>query len=488
MTEMTTGTDRIDIGRTVSAALGFAVTLLWLSLGPRDFLGLDRHFSSTVFLFALGSSCLVISKTDLASWKSLSGRTVYVAPAVLSLSLLLPWLSTPLKSAIVGAAAFTSAILICQWLSLFTTLTSYEFSLSYAFASVTVIAVEGLLFSRPMDGTLRAVVYSFPFLAASLLLLIRRRTPSREETEERGVQVGLFTPKTMLYLFFFSFVLNGAEILSSSFLNRLPSMTLLKGGAYSFSLVTAAAAFRLYGDGDVTPRHLKGGSLFFCAVGTLILGLSVATGVFFLEAGCALFELSFWLLILRVASADRAPWRAAAGGAALITFALLSSSFLSDRIFSTIPFLLAERAYYFQTGLFFALSTLFLFLPLPSPSIEAVKGGAPAAGAAPLEQDEKGASDSEQSSPELDAAERELLLKGIFESFGLTRQESRVALLLLDGAGDEELCNTLFISKNTLKYHIRNLIRKLDISGRKELPGLVERALAKTRWKGETES
>lgn len=73
---------------------------------------------------------------------------------------------------------------------------------------------------------------------------------------------------------------------------------------------------------------------------------------------------------------------------------------------------------------------------------------------------------------------RECLLKDRLEEQGLTRQECRIALLLLADNGDADICGTLFITRNTLKYHIRNLIRKLEIHSRRDLPELSSRLLA----------
>lgn len=65
--------------------------------------------------------------------------------------------------------------------------------------------------------------------------------------------------------------------------------------------------------------------------------------------------------------------------------------------------------------------------------------------------------------------ERERLLKWGFEELGLTRQECRIALMLLRGSGNEAICGTLCITHNTLKFHIRNVNRKLGIRNRGEL-------------------
>ena len=64
-----------------------------------------------------------------------------------------------------------------------------------------------------------------------------------------------------------------------------------------------------------------------------------------------------------------------------------------------------------------------------------------------------------------------------FEEMGLTRQECRIALLILDGGGNGDICSELYITRNTLKFHIRNINRKLGIHGRRELVGIAMRML-----------
>ena len=60
---------------------------------------------------------------------------------------------------------------------------------------------------------------------------------------------------------------------------------------------------------------------------------------------------------------------------------------------------------------------------------------------------------------------------------GLTRQECRIALLILDGGGNGDICSELYITRNTLKFHIRNINRKLGIRSRRELIGIAMRML-----------
>ena len=83
------------------------------------------------------------------------------------------------------------------------------------------------------------------------------------------------------------------------------------------------------------------------------------------------------------------------------------------------------------------------------------------------ELDEGREKEEEEDSPtgkELEMERRMQLM-----DFNLTRQETEIALLLLDGAKDLNICSLLYISQNTLKYHLRNIYRKTGYSNRREL-------------------
>lgn len=61
----------------------------------------------------------------------------------------------------------------------------------------------------------------------------------------------------------------------------------------------------------------------------------------------------------------------------------------------------------------------------------------------------------------------------VFRTFGLTRQQALVAAMLAQKRPDAEICAALNISPNTLKTHIRNILHRLHINSRHELPWLV---------------
>jgi DNA-binding NarL/FixJ family response regulator len=53
--------------------------------------------------------------------------------------------------------------------------------------------------------------------------------------------------------------------------------------------------------------------------------------------------------------------------------------------------------------------------------------------------------------------------------YSLTKREEKVMQSLLDGMENEEICDVLCITNNTLKKHILNIYRKLDINNRVQL-------------------
>ena len=50
----------------------------------------------------------------------------------------------------------------------------------------------------------------------------------------------------------------------------------------------------------------------------------------------------------------------------------------------------------------------------------------------------------------------------------LTKQEIKVLYLMRDGSSNKEIANVLFISENTVKYHVRNILHKLGVKNRTE--------------------
>lgn len=58
--------------------------------------------------------------------------------------------------------------------------------------------------------------------------------------------------------------------------------------------------------------------------------------------------------------------------------------------------------------------------------------------------------------------------------YSLSQRESALLRLILDGSTNKEVAEKLFISENTVKFHVRNLLRKTGCSNRKELLALYD--------------
>ena len=54
----------------------------------------------------------------------------------------------------------------------------------------------------------------------------------------------------------------------------------------------------------------------------------------------------------------------------------------------------------------------------------------------------------------------------LVENYGLTKREAEIMELIETGIGNEEIAEKLFVSRNTIKFHIKNIFIKLDVRNR----------------------
>lgn len=54
----------------------------------------------------------------------------------------------------------------------------------------------------------------------------------------------------------------------------------------------------------------------------------------------------------------------------------------------------------------------------------------------------------------------------LVKNYGLTQREAEIMKLIATGIGNEEIAEKLFVSKNTVKFHIKNIFIKLDVRNR----------------------
>ncbi|MDO4175938.1 MAG: helix-turn-helix transcriptional regulator [Bacillota bacterium] len=57
----------------------------------------------------------------------------------------------------------------------------------------------------------------------------------------------------------------------------------------------------------------------------------------------------------------------------------------------------------------------------------------------------------------------------LIEQFGLTKREAEILYMVMQGRKNDEICEELFVSQNTLKKHLHNLYHKTGVTSRVQL-------------------
>ena len=63
----------------------------------------------------------------------------------------------------------------------------------------------------------------------------------------------------------------------------------------------------------------------------------------------------------------------------------------------------------------------------------------------------------------------ELLLEDFTQEYGLSPREKEVFSLIKEGRSNSEIASDLYISENTVKFHIKNILKKTACVNRTEL-------------------
>jgi DNA-binding NarL/FixJ family response regulator len=63
---------------------------------------------------------------------------------------------------------------------------------------------------------------------------------------------------------------------------------------------------------------------------------------------------------------------------------------------------------------------------------------------------------------------REHTRESVDEAFGLTRRETEILTLVAEGHSNAQLARMLWVTEQTVKFHLSNIYRKLDVSNRTE--------------------
>jgi DNA-binding CsgD family transcriptional regulator len=166
-----------------------------------------------------------------------------------------------------------------------------------------------------------------------------------------------------------------------------------------------------------------------------------------LQTGFALFDLYTWIIFVYLASRHRFPLSVIAWGMFLITSTIMTGEFLFTRIFSEIIISMNE------TAIISLLATLLMFIGTVVFRVDPKTFAGWHSPAEPIKPNQDETNYSSQFALQ----------------YKLTSREKQILELLLEGRNNPYIRESLNISNNTLKTHLRNVYRKLSINDRQEL-------------------
>ncbi len=452
---------------TFGAALGFGLLYAWmetLAVRLAAVSGRGPSPGAPLFLACLALTLFVAGASSLQPFIERFRRELSLAGCVLMSStpvalaaagFLPPAPSSLLSSAAVAFGGVGTALLLCRWGILLSTFEPDDIAAAFGVSSfVPVIAAGGTA-----AGGMAAVALLVAAPPVALYLLVKVPAAG-EDASPLPRDFPLFDLALLLFCLHLAI---GALSPAAAGGVGVPGWSVW---IHPLATAFAALVFLFHRGADLqgfyrTALPFVGAALFlsgFFPGGRLTVVLA--------GGGTALLELYAWLLLMHVASASgEKRGVVVARGLFVIVCATVAASMPAGGADGRLA------AFAFPLAILVALFTVWkrcgriLLRPVDvsiPPRDESVPESAPAA-------DPPGVPEA-QEIPDASVAadDREKLTH-----FGLTSRETDVALLLLRGFRDASICASLFISRNTLKYHLRNIYRKTETGNRRELRDVV---------------
>ncbi len=473
--------DSLEPTEAVIMSFGLASLMVWLAREPFYSFASHRFYAMPSFIFVFGFSCVLLSFTNMPGSGKYS-RMFWIAPCILLLMPFYQVFGVFMESITLLFSAAVSALLFCRWMTLYARYSITNFILLYLLSSLFSILGEAVVPASP-EKAVRFLVICLPFISTGLLLLSTGKFSWLPEVEFYPAYA--ISLQVISELFVFSLIINGIDMFLGSRLDYFMqfSFSAIKNLAFLLFIIIIMAL--IHRKKPSSYKTLVGVSVVLWSLGVIMTGVYLPFGILFLEGGCVLFEAAFWFFIVQIAASSPNPARMICTGGALISFAMLSSRFLLRALMP----LISSDVFSLNAGIFLfigIISTLFLFFPTlrfsstPADAETSFLMDTPAFFSKGVRRT---AVKVHEERPEakiirLSKEDEEFLLREHFMARCLTKQETRITFMLIEGIGDDEISTELFISRNTIKFHVRNIIRKLEIANRRELPSLISRVIS----------
>lgn len=414
---------------------------------------------TALFLLILSRRPGAFTMASTARWMLLVG--------ISSLLLFLPRGGTPwgkladLVTLLVAAAGFS--LFDASWLRLFTSLSPREAALLFAGANLAA-SLCAMVHFWPAPVALLLITALFPFVSA---LLWRHAAPSlipdATQCAERSGGFAPF-PRNLVFRFFFFYLACGFfhnQVLSSE--GNTTSL-LVSELLYGAGALAAALVIRCSEEADL--RMIYKLAQFFIGVGFVLMipfgssqGAAAIIPIGFIQLGFGFFGTYSWTILAYLASRGRQE--------NVLSVACKGLAIVAGSVFAGQGLILLLRCFFASSGIprvqvFFMAGVLsllmagFFFHDNPETfagyDIETEAPESPSPGSIVLSQEEE------------EEQQKALMVL----QYGLTRQETRIALMLGEGLSNADMTERLNISQNTLRTHLKNLYKKVDVSGRDE--------------------
>jgi DNA-binding CsgD family transcriptional regulator len=416
--------------------------------------GMDSNSLAIVFLIfhALGFFCGAIFLKDTRRWKSLMFFSLVI---VLSLSIVKLFVSPLLWMPLMALSGFFSPFCILGWSCLIATYPSHQKVGLILWFVITANLITVLLtyLSDVINLQILLLVNTIPLIAVLLLLLFG--SPPLTAAIERKSKPD--QPPTVLYiLVMVAFITLLNFTLGIAYAVVFDSYSVVSGRYFALRYFRYVPyiltnfliiVYRLTVDKKMAyyAVSLTGLALILLVIlGDSLTGFYLTITV--VQVGQALFSIFIWILIGDLSTRYTAPFRFFGYG----LFAILLGSFLGGfyggylQKYSDSPLIFI--ALVSIAALFAALLTTpwLVEKSLAEPSVD----------------DKLLANDQE-------------FLNLFYSAASLTPREIEVVELLMQGFNNQKLANTLRISSNTLKTHLRNIYRKYGVNKKSELLALI---------------
>ena len=470
------------IYRIASVSLGLGLLFAWMQyvfLAPSLFspsTGIAGGRTNFIVFF-LAVHALTYFVRAWSAWENLlfpSRRILLITGAGMMLALPLfagikPFLpqALDLPSAAAGLllSASGSALLIGCWSELLSTFQSGDVALVFGLSPLAAALM--IFFSSPLNPFFFLV--AAPLLTASLLFFLEgEEAEDALSVPDDSAEIPLWRVGLFLFCFYGA---NG--FLMSTFPELFPSPFTqgdkLADWAGIVSGMGAAAIFRYYPRANLS--NFYRGAFPFFAFSLFFFSFSPFRNIsrLFLEGGLAFLDLYAWLLLFFFASHAGKRRTSVINGGLFIIVLAGASSHLHLLLREVLGFWPEKSS---LTTLMFFLLLFFLLLLIAlwdgHGHLLQWNRGDTLAGE-PGKMEIKASGEGMALPAQKDDMEEEMTYRMRLLPYNLTRQETEIVLLLLKGNKDSSICSSLFIARNTLKYHLRNIYRKMEIANRTEL-------------------